>query len=322
MFAIPSAVPARSLPARVASSFDLASLRTFVVGIKLGSFAKAADRVGRSTSAVSAQIKKLEEQAGAPLFVKAGRNLALTEAGETMLGFARRLVELNDDAAGAMRRPVLEGWVRLGLQEDFGEAMLPDVLGRFTRAHPKVRIEARVARNQELIERIDTNDLELALVWGSTDPAGLEARAAGRNEQLIANPPMCWIVSSSLSWRVDAGEPLPLVGFDRPCVFFSAATAAVDRKGIAWRLAFTSPSLSGLWAATAAGLGLTVRTRYGLPPAVRALDARTYGLSTLPSLPLSLVRGSAVMAPPVEELASIMLECVRRGSADWTRLAA
>jgi DNA-binding transcriptional LysR family regulator len=303
-------------------NFDIASLRTFVVGMELGSFAKAADRVGRSTSAVSAQIKKLEEQAGAPLFVKAGRNLALTEAGQTMLSFARRLVDLNDDAAGAMRCPVLEGWVRLGLQEDFGEAMLPDVLGRFTRVHPKVRIEARVARNQELIERMDANELELALVWGSTDPAGLEARAAGRNEQLIANPSMCWIGSSSLAWHRDRDEPLPLVCFDRPCVFFSEATAALDRQGIPWRLAFTSPSLSGLWAAAAAGLGLTVRTRYGLPSSVQALDASEHGLPTLPSMPLSLIRGSASSTPPVEELASIMLECVRGGSVDWTRLAA
>ena len=142
-------------------------LRSFVAGMELGSFAKAADRLGRSTSAVSAQFKKLEEQAGAPIFRKAGRGLALTEAGETMLGYARRLIELNDEAAVAMRGVELEGWVRLGLQEDFGEAVLPDVLGRFARAHPKVRIEARVARNTELLERIDTGQLDLALVWGA-----------------------------------------------------------------------------------------------------------------------------------------------------------
>jgi DNA-binding transcriptional LysR family regulator len=288
-------------------NFDIASLRTFVVGMELGSFAKAANRVGRSTSAVSAQIKRLEEQAGTPLFRKAGRNLALTEAGEAMLSFARRLIELNDETASAMRRPALEGWVRLGLQEDFGEAMLPDVLGRFARAHPKVRIEARVARNLDLLERIDSNDLDLALVWGGTDLSGLESRPASRNEEWIASPAMCWIGSSALPWSIDASEPLPLVGFDRRCVFFSTATAALDRAGIRWRLAFTSPSLSGLWAAAAAGLGLTVRTRYGLPAAVRVLDARAHGLPALPSLPLSLIRGSAVATPQVEQLASILL---------------
>jgi DNA-binding transcriptional LysR family regulator len=115
-------------------NLDLDVVRTFATGIELGSFAKAADRLGRSTSAVSAQLKKLEEQTGAELFRKAGRGLALTEAGETMLAYARRLLELNDEAVIAVHGVELEGWVRLGLQEDFGETLLPDVLGRFARA--------------------------------------------------------------------------------------------------------------------------------------------------------------------------------------------
>lgn len=145
--------------------FDLDVLRTFSTGMELGNFAKAAERLGRSTSAVSAQLKKLEEQAGTPIFRKAGRGLALTDAGETMLGYARRLLELNDEAAAAVNSVELEGWVRLGLQEDFGETLLPDVLGRFARAHPKVRIEARVVRNAELLERVTSGKLDLALAW-------------------------------------------------------------------------------------------------------------------------------------------------------------
>ena len=303
------------------TNFDVASLRTFVVGMELGSFAKAADRVGRSTSAVSAQIKKLEEQSGAPLFKKAGRNLALTEAGETMLRFARRLVDLNDEAAVAMRGPDLEGWIRLGLQEDFGEVMLPEILGRFSRAHPKVRIEARVARNTELLGRIDTNDLDLALVWDDSVTSVPELRNGVRREQ-IAKPAMCWIGSSTLPWNPDRAEPLPLVAFDRACLFFSAATAALDRANIPWRVAFTSPSLSGLWAAAAAGLGLTVRTRYGLPASVSAFDGRDIGLPALPSVPLSLVRASATSTPPVQQLAALILESVRGGSASFDRIAA
>ncbi|TES62674.1 LysR family transcriptional regulator, partial [Burkholderia cepacia] len=147
-------------------NFDVAALRSLVAGVDLGSFAKAADRVARSSSAVSAQIRKLEEQAGTPLFVKSGRGLALTDAGDAMLRYARRMIELNDEAAAAVRGVNLDGWVRVGLQEDFGEAILPDVLGRFARAHPKVRIEARVARNADLLDRLDANQLDLALVWG------------------------------------------------------------------------------------------------------------------------------------------------------------
>jgi DNA-binding transcriptional LysR family regulator len=303
-------------------SFDLAVLRSFVAGMDLGSFAKAADRVGRSTSAVSAQIRKLEEQAGTTLFRKSGRGLALTEAGELMLRYARRLVELNDEAAVAMRGVDLEGWIRLGLQEDFGEVVLPEVLGRFARAHPKVRIEARVARNAELLERIETNQLDLALVWGGSAASGLVEALVKPLVEPIAEPQMCWIGSSSVPWsRDDDSEPLPLVAFDRQCLFHSAATAALDRAGIKWRVAFTSPSLAGLWAAAAAGLGVTVRTRYGLPSTVRALDPRETGLPSLPTIPLVLQRASATAPASIERLAAILLDAVRGEPAAWEKAA-
>jgi len=126
-------------------TFDLDVMRTFVTGIELGNFAKAADRLGRSTSAVSAQLKKLEEQVGSPILRKSGRGMLPTAAGETLLAYGRRLLELNDEAAAAVRGVDLEGWIRLGIPEDFGERILTDVLGRFARAHPRVRIEARIA---------------------------------------------------------------------------------------------------------------------------------------------------------------------------------
>src|ERR1700739_1741872 len=112
-------------------TFDLDMMRSFVTGIELGSFAKAADRLGRSTSAVSAQIKKLEDQAGTAIFRKAGRGLALTEAGERMLSYARRRLDLTDEAIVAVHGMAVEGVLRIGMQEDFGEGLLTKVLGRF-----------------------------------------------------------------------------------------------------------------------------------------------------------------------------------------------
>ncbi|KVP01676.1 LysR family transcriptional regulator [Burkholderia ubonensis] len=310
-------------------NFDIAALRSLVAGMDLGSFAKAADRVARSSSAVSAQIRKLEEQAGTPLFVKSGRGLALTDAGDAMLRYARRMVELNDEAAAAVRGVSLDGWVRIGLQEDFGEAILPGVLGRFARAHPKVRIEARVAHNAELLERLDANQLDLALVWGDPASAAFVART-GIDSEEIARVPMRWIgaagsgaagvgaAGSGAAGDGDAGEPsvrlpdepLPLVVFDRPCRFFGAATDALDRAGVPWRVAFTTPSLAGLWAAAAAGLGLTVRSHYGLPASVRLLDAAPLGLPELPSVPLMLLRRASSATPTVDRLARIMTQAV------------
>ncbi|WP_373365373.1 LysR substrate-binding domain-containing protein [Burkholderia ubonensis] len=305
-------------------NFDIAALRSLVAGMDLGSFAKAADRVARSSSAVSAQIRKLEEQAGTPLFVKSGRGLALTDAGDAMLRYARRMIELNDEAAAAVRGVSLDGWVRIGLQEDFGEAILPGVLGRFARAHPKVRIEARVAHNAELLERLDANQLDLALVWGDPASAAFVART-GIDSEEIARVPMRWIgaagsgaAGSATAGDGDAGEPsvrmrdepLPLVVFDRPCRFFGAATDALDRAGVPWRVAFTTPSLAGLWAAASAGLGLTVRSHYGLPASVRLLDAAPLGLPELPSVPLMLLRRASSATPTVDRLARIMTQAV------------
>ncbi|MBY3368108.1 LysR substrate-binding domain-containing protein [Rhizobium laguerreae] len=284
--------------------FDLDVLRTFSTGMELGNFAKAAERLGRSTSAVSAQLKKLEEQAGTPIFRKAGRGLALTDAGETMLGYARRLLELNDEAAAAVNSVELEGWVRLGLQEDFGETLLPDVLGRFARAHPKVRIEARVVRNAELLERVTSGKLDLALAWSD---GTLTAHC-----ERIGEVPMRWIgpAEGQSGWQAVSGEPMPLASLEAPCLLRSAATKALDEAGISWRLAFVSPSLGGLWAATAAGLGLTIRTPIGLPAKVRPLVPETIGLPDLPKLGLVLHRAEAEPQPAAARLAELVLQSV------------
>ena len=284
-------------------NFDLDVLRSFALGMELGSFAKAADRLGRSTSAVSAQLKKLEEQAGTPILRRQGRGMALTEAGETMLAYARRLLELNDEAAAALQGGELEGWIRLGLQEDFGEALLPDVLGRFARAHPKVRIEARIARNTELLERVAGGRLDLALAWDAGAPT------ITPHAERLGEIPMRWIgpATERIDWSPDSGEPLPLVSLDAPCLMRTAAAAALDRAGIAWRIAFSRASLAGTWAAVGAGLGVGVRTPLGLPGSVRALTAKEAGLPALPMLGLSLHRAEAEPAPAVAQLARIIV---------------
>lgn len=276
-------------------NFDLDVLRGFVTGVELGSFARAAERLGRSTSAVSAQLKKLEELVGAPVLRKSGRGLALTPTGEMLLAYARRLLELNDEAAAAVRGVDLEGWVRIGLQEDFGENLLTRILGDFARAHPRVRIETRVARNAELLELVRTGKLDLALAWDSGERSP--------HCELLAQLPMSWIGAAAEKMPcLMPGEPVPLAVFEAPCLMRSAATAALDRANIPWRIAFTSSSLSGIWAAVGAGLGVTVRTRAGLPEPLRILE----GLPALPDIGLVLHRAEAEPAQVVRRLAEIV----------------
>ncbi|HBU6134024.1 MULTISPECIES: LysR substrate-binding domain-containing protein [Enterobacter] len=238
------------------SALDLDALRSFVEGIQSASFAVAADRLCRSTSAVSAQLKKLEQQCGVALTVKQGRTLALTPEGEILLSYARRMLALNDEALRAIKGEQLQGEVRLGMQEDFGESVMPQVLGDFNRQHPELRLTARVERNQPLLRGVAANELDLALVWQE-----------GREGDYVRSEPLAWICRSreDVEALLQRGEPLPLVMFDAPCLLRSRAIAALDAAGISWRIAFTSHSLSGLWAGVSAGLGITLRTRIGLP---------------------------------------------------------
>ncbi|MFL4366136.1 LysR substrate-binding domain-containing protein [Enterobacter asburiae] len=246
------------------SALDLDALRSFVEGIQSTSFAVAADRLCRSTSAVSAQLKKLEQQCGVALTVKQGRTLALTPEGEILLSYARRMLALNDEALRAIRGETLQGEVRLGMQEDFGESVMPQVLGDFHRQHPELRMIARVDRNPPLLRGVAAKELDLALVWQE-----------GREGDYVRSEPLAWICRSreDIEALLQRGEPLPLVMFDAPCLLRSRAIAALDAAGIPWRIAFTSHSLSGLWAGVSAGLGITLRTRIGLPETLQ-IDTR------------------------------------------------
>jgi DNA-binding transcriptional LysR family regulator len=247
-------------------------------------------------------LKKLEEQTGTPVLRKSGRGMVLTEAGETMLAYARRLLDLNDEAAAALHGAELEGWVRLGLQEDFGESLLADVLGRFARAHPRVRVEVRIARNVELLERVSSGRLDLALAW--------EAGVTTPHAERLGQVPMRWIAAAgqTLPWSREDDEPLPLVMLEAPCLMRSAATAALDRANIPWRIAFTSASLAGIWAAVGAGLGVSLRTSFGLPASVRALSPQDSFLPPLGSLGLCLHRVDAEPSPAVARLADILTQ--------------
>jgi DNA-binding transcriptional LysR family regulator len=275
-------------------TFDLDVLRSLVLGIELGSFAKASDRLGLSTSAVSAQLKKLEDQADIPILRKSGRGMVLTPAGETLFGYAKRLLELNDEAVSAIRGIELQGCVRLGLQEDFGERLLTESLGCFARTHPRIRIEAQVSRNAELLDLVRRGRLDLALAWDSGNSTPYS--------QFVAELPMCWIGREDRTCIGNDG-PLPLVAFEAPCIMRSAATNALDHAAIPWRFAFTSPSLSGIWAAVGAGLGITVRTRAGLPSHLHILK----GMPALPKIGLYLHSAESDPAPPVRRLAEILL---------------
>jgi DNA-binding transcriptional LysR family regulator len=280
------------------TNLDTDILRTLVTALQLGGFNRAAQQVGRSQSAVSQQIRRLEEQLGQPLFRKEGRSLALTEAGDVVLSYARRILDLNDEAVAAVRGIAIDGLVRFGLPTDFAETWLPTALGRFKRAHPGVRIEVTADRKAILLDRLDKGQLDVALLFHDRTRS---------DAQIIATFPMAWIGPSreKLNWAPD--EPLPLAMFDSPCLFRETAIAALDQAGIPWHIAFTSPSLHGLWAAVDAGLGVTVRTVTGLPDQVVTLDKKA-GLPPLPMIDLSLHDGGRKLTSAAARFKEIIFE--------------
>ena len=281
-------------------NLDMDVLRTLVIAQQLGSFNRAADRIGRSQSAVSQQIRKLEEQVGEALFHKQGRHLILTDAGEMILAYARRILDLNDEAVAAIRGRTAAGPVRFGLPADFAETWLPAALGRFKRTHPAVQIEAVVDRNRKLLERLDHGELDLVLAIGS---------GSRSDANLLAMLPLVWIGPASPRPIWAPREPIPLAVYEPPCFFRQRALTTLEKGGVPWRIAFTSPSLHGLWAAIEAGLGVTLRTTVGLPAALRVLTADLPAVIG-PALPVCLHDGERALTPTLTSLKSAIVETV------------
>lgn len=283
----------------IKTNLNMDILRTFVTGVRLGNFSKAASKVGRSQSAISLQIRRLEQQIGVQLFSRDGRSLSLSEAGKTFYGYAERLLDLNDEAIESVAKKDVEGEIRLGIPPDLAETWLPHMLARFSRSHPGVSMEARVDRNATLLEDVAAKRLDVALVWDRGPPG------ASSGEQ-VAELPIIWIAADERAFS--PSEKFPMVVMGEPCLFRAHGLAALESAGIDWRITFTSSSLAGLWAATSAGLGIAVRTPAALPSGLSAL--------THPSLPdLGTITLRVHMADEpsrsVRHFTAILMETIR-----------
>lgn len=279
-------------------TLDTDALRCFVLGIELGSFARAARRLHRSTSAASAQLKKLEQQCGTALVEKNGRHLQTTEAGEVLLAYARRMLQLHDEALQAISGRSLPGRLAFGLQEDFSEVLLPQVLGAFARAHPQVQLKSVVGRHQELLDGVNSAQLDLALGW--------EGPQAACYSETLAELPLRWFgpADDHLAQALLQRQPLPLVMFEGSCLMRQQATAALDRAGIAWQIAFVGRSLNSLWQAVEAGLGVTVRSPFGAPAGLQVM----HNLPPLGSLRVCLNRSQDVPDELQQRLLDLLKE--------------
>lgn len=270
-------IPGRRSPASSQMPVNLPTniLRSFVAIVDAGSMLQAADQVFVTQSALSLQIRRLEELVQQPLFIRDGRRLSLTPAGDLMLDYARRVLALHDEAVSAVGSGQFAGPVRIGMVQDFAEALLGGVLARFAELHPESQVYARVAGTAELLGLLDRDQLDIVIGY-----AGFDAADA------VSLAPMDWYGREDLAER----DVIPLAVLEKPCRFREAAIAALDASGRAWRIAIETPNLSTLRAAVEAGLGLTCRTPLFLP---RAEPLSGGLLPGLPKVAAIIRRGEA-----------------------------
>lgn len=266
-------------------------LRSFVAIVDTGSMLNASEKVFVTQSALSLQIKRLEELVQQSLFLRDGRRLNLTAAGEVMLDYARRVLLLHDEAVAAVSAGRFAGPARIGMVQDFADTLLSGLLSRFAELHPEAQIYARVAGTAELQAMLDRRELDILLGF-----------AAPSDPSAVTVAPMSWYGDAVLADR----SVIPLAVLEEPCRFREAAIRGLDDAGLPWRIAVETPNLATLKAAVGAGLGITCRTHLFIG------DDATLVHERLPALPrvAAILRTGDTLDNAAQRLAELAHETV------------
>ncbi|MBX3570243.1 MAG: LysR family transcriptional regulator [Rhizobiaceae bacterium] len=280
----------------MSAPLDLDQLQTFIMIADTGSFTKAADEVHRTQSAVSMQMRRLEERIGKPLFEKDGRVNRLTEEGERLLSYARRLLHLNRETLAAFDDARLEGTIRIGTPDDYADRFLPEIMARFARTNPKVELTVVCEPTPGLVEHIKRGNLDLALVTHN-DARGMS--------EVVRREPLLWVTSANHATQDQ--EILPMA-FGRPtCVWRRAACDVLDGMGREYRVLFNSFSATVITAAVLSGLAMSVLPECALRPGMRVLSEAD-GFGALPDCKIGIMRGHTTRPDLVDALARHICE--------------
>ena len=280
----------------MAAPLDLDQLQTFIQIADTGSFTKAADEVHRTQSAVSMQMRRLEERIGKPLFEKDGRTNKLSEEGEKLLSYARRMIRLNRETLAAFDDSSLEGHIRIGTPDDYADRFLPEIMARFSRSNPRVELSVVCEPTFNLVEHIKRGNLDLALVTHD------DTRS---QSEVVRREPLLWVTSAN--HLTHEQESLPLA-FGRPtCQWRRHACDALDASGREYRVLFTSWSATVIIAAVMSGLAISVLPECALRPGMRVLGEAD-GFSPLPDIKIGIMRGHSSKPEIVDALARHITE--------------
>ncbi|SDA80628.1 LysR substrate-binding domain-containing protein [Mesorhizobium qingshengii] len=273
----------------MAAPLDLNLLKTFVAVVESGSLSNAAPRVGRSQSAVSMQMQRLEEVVGTQLLVRGPRTVTPNAIGEDFLIYARRLLKLSDEAWASVTRPKETGSVRLGVPDDYAAFLLPPVLSRFAAEHPLVTVELICEQSTALVKTLAEGRLDLAIVTRLPE----QALDVIRLERFV------WVASPNhVAWESD---PLPVALFEPGCAARMNVLQALGDADRSYRCTYSSASLLGLVAVVQAGLAVAGLAQRSVPPSLRIVGGNE-GLPVLPDLEIGILRNPLSTTPAVERL--------------------
>lgn len=268
------------------ASLDLDQLRTFVAIAETGGFTRAGEVVFKTQSAVSMQMRRLEERIGKPIFARDGRASRLTEEGERLLGYARRMVRLADETVAAFDDTELSGSVRLGTPDDYADRFLPEVLARFSRSNPRVEVSVTCEPSNELIRQAGLGEVDLAIV----------TNCGGAQVEVVRQEPLLWV--GSAQHEVADQEILPLALSKPPCMWRDEAIGALTGAGRKYRVLYQSANASAISAAVLAGLAVTVLAESALRRGMRVLGEAD-GLPRLSNCEIGIIRSARRAETPI-----------------------
>jgi DNA-binding transcriptional LysR family regulator len=287
---------------------DLDLLHSFISVVDAGGFTRAGERVHRTQSTVSQQIRKLEEKLGCVLFVRESRKVMLTEDGERLLGYARRIMALSNELQNSLGTAARVEVVRLGLPDDFAVADLTQVIGAYARSHPAIRLAVSCDLSTTLRAALAQGDLDVALVKRETGSGSCVASWAER---------LHWVGA----WRpAKPGEPVPLVVRPQGCIYRERAIHALERAGLRWHIVYESPNLVGIQAALACGLGIALLDARGLDGRYPLADAHFPAIVNT-ELALVMKPGASVAAQQLADLVKEFCDAERRDGATAQKTA-
>lgn len=275
---------------------DPDQLRTFIAIAETGSFTRAANAVAKTQSAVSMQMRRLEERVGRPLFARDGRASRLSTEGERLLPFARRLMKLQAETVAAFALDDDSGTVRLGTPDDYA-AFLPEILGRFSASRPLAELTVECAPTPFLVQAIHRDELDIAII----------THVAARDHQtpiIVRCEPLFFVTSER--HNVHEEVPLPLALGSAHCDWRRTALACLSERGLATRVAFSSWSASAVSAAVTAGLAVSVLPASAIIAGMRILGPED-GFPRLPHAEIGVLRSASAATPLADALVEHIL---------------